>query len=339
MPKKTFTDLWVQNIKLNKGEKQTIYFDTKERLVLVVGINAKTWRLLTYVNGNAKTIKLGRYPELSLKDARTKARDFADDPKKFAAQSNPDHFREVAESWVRRHVDESGLRSKPEIERVLNKYVYPKIGDKKFLDVRRGEVNHLLDYIADNHGRAQADAVLARLRSICNFYAARNEHYVSPIVRGMKRTKQNERKQLRFLDDDEIRLVWDACDQLGTFGRLVKVALLLGQRRGKLGSNDAAMKWVDVKDGVWTINVEEREKGTASVIRLPKIVREIIEQQPRIAGNPYVFPGVGGSGPYNSFSEGMNELRALLPDDMPNWTMHDLRRTARKLMTRAGIST
>ena len=49
MPKKTFTDLWVQNIKLNKGEKQTIYFDTKERLVLVVGIKAKTWRLLTYV--------------------------------------------------------------------------------------------------------------------------------------------------------------------------------------------------------------------------------------------------------------------------------------------------
>src|SRR6478752_1928221 len=112
MPKKTFTDLWVQNIKLNKGEKQTIYFDTKERLVLVVGINAKTWRLLTYVNGKAKTIKLGRYPELSLKDARTRARDFADDPKKFAAQSNPDSFHEVAENWVKRHVDESGLRSK-----------------------------------------------------------------------------------------------------------------------------------------------------------------------------------------------------------------------------------
>ena len=121
----------------------------------------------------------------------------------------------------------------------------------------------------------------AIIRSICNFYAARNEYYVSPIVRGMKRAKQNERKQLRFLDDDEISLVWDACDQLGTFGRLVKVALLLGQRRGKLGSNDAAMKWSDIKDGVWTINVEEREKGTAPKIRLPQIVLEIIEEQPR----------------------------------------------------------
>lgn len=339
MPTKTFSDKWVLNIKLKPGERQQVYFDTKERLVLVVGTKAKTWRLLTYAAGKAKTIKLGRYPELSLADARQKVRDYENDPKKFAAQSNPDSFKEVAETWVRRHVDENGLRSKPEIERLLNKYVYPKIGDKKFVDIRRGEINHLLDHIVDRHGRSQADSVLARIRGICNFYAARNEHYVSPIVRGMKRTKLNERKQLRFLNDDEIRLVWAACDQLGgTFGRLVKVALLLGQRRGKLGSNEAAMKWADIsKHGVWTINVEEREKGTASQIKLPKIVREIIAQQPRLAGNPYVFPANTGTGPFNSFSDGMNQLRDVLPYDMQNWSMHDLRRTARKLMSRAGV--
>jgi integrase len=33
----------------------------------------------------------------------------------------------------------------------------------------------------------------------------------------------------------------------------------------------------------------------------------------------------------------MAELRALLPDDMPSFSMHDLRRTARKLMSRAGV--
>ena len=175
-----------------------------------------------------------------------------------------------------------GCDPRREIERALNKYVYPSIGDRKFLDVRRGEINALLDHVSDNHGRSQADAVLARIRSICNFYAARNEHYVSPIVRGMKRSKQSDRKQLRFLNDDEIRLVWDACDQLGYVRQIVKVALLLGQRKGKLGGNDAAMKWSDIKDGVWTIDVEEREKGTAAKIKLPKMVREIIEQQPRL---------------------------------------------------------
>ena len=118
MPKKTFTDLWVANIKLRKGERQQVYFDTKERLVLVIGTRAKTFRLVTYTGGKAKTIKLGRYPDLSLKDARQRARDFADDPKKFAAQANTDSFKEVAETWVRRHVDENGLRSKRESERM-----------------------------------------------------------------------------------------------------------------------------------------------------------------------------------------------------------------------------
>ena len=160
----------------------------------------------------------------------------------------------------------------------------------------------------------------------------------SPIVRGMKRVKQNERKQLRFLNDDEIRLVWEAAISWARSVGLLRFALLLGQRRGKLGSNDAAMKWSDIsKDGVWTINVEEREKGTASQIKLPKIVQEIIAQQPRIAGNPYVLECQHQRRPFNTFSRGMNELRALLPDGMRNLSMHDLRRTARKLMSRAAV--
>ena len=33
MPSKTFTDKWVANISLKSGERQQVYFDTKERLV------------------------------------------------------------------------------------------------------------------------------------------------------------------------------------------------------------------------------------------------------------------------------------------------------------------
>ena len=73
MPSKNLTDIFVQNVRPKSGQKQEVWFDTKERLVLVVGLNTKTFRLLTYVNGKAKTRKLGRYPELSLKVAREKA--------------------------------------------------------------------------------------------------------------------------------------------------------------------------------------------------------------------------------------------------------------------------
>ena len=176
-----------------------------------------------------------RYPELSLKDARQKARDYSDDPRKFAAQSLPDSFKDVAAHWFKQHVERNGLRSKGEIERVLNKYIYSKIGDQKFLDIRRGEINLLLDHVSDQHGPSQADSVLWVISSICSWYTVRNEHYESPIVRGMKRVKKDESKKPRFLNDDEISLVWDACDQLGTFGRLVKVALLLVNVAGSSG--------------------------------------------------------------------------------------------------------
>ena len=60
---------------------------------------------------------------------------------------------------------------------------------------------------------------------------------------------------------------------------------------------------------------------------------------PVIDGNPFIFPAtVGkGNGPFNSFSQRKEELAKKLPAQMPRWVLHDLRRTARSLMARAGI--
>ena len=64
----------------------------------------------------------------------------------------------------------------------------------------------------------------------------------------------------------------------------------------------------------------------------------IIRAQPRFASNPYVFSGRGGEGPFNGFSPGKRRLDKKLPPDMPGWVLHDLRRTSRSLMARAGIA-
>jgi hypothetical protein len=45
-------------------------------------------------------------------------------------------------------------------------YVYPKLGSKKFLDIRRKTVTELLDWIKDNHSAAMADT-LHDLRRTC----------------------------------------------------------------------------------------------------------------------------------------------------------------------------
>uniref|UniRef100_UPI00311AA09C tyrosine-type recombinase/integrase n=1 Tax=Altererythrobacter segetis TaxID=1104773 RepID=UPI00311AA09C len=137
-----------------------------------------------------------------------------------------------------------------------------------------------------------------------------------------------DRSRKRTLTDEEIRTVWTACK--GTFGALVKVALLTGQRRAKL----ARMKWADIQDGTWAIAAEPREKVNAGTLPLPKMAVEIIDAQPEIEGNPYVFAGRGAKA-FNSFSACKADLDKRA--GISPWVVHDLRRTARSLMARAGV--
>ena len=267
---------------------------------------------------------------MTVKKARAEAHEYWRDPAKFTAQAAVGSFKEIADNWIKRHVEANKLRSHPDIERMLTKYVYPRWKDRPFLEIRRRDVNELLDHVADNHGLSQADAVLAQIRGIMAWYQTRDENYVSPIVRGMRRNK-NRKARDRILSDDEIRAVWKAAEDCGSFGTIVKVALLTAQRRDKV----ATMKRSDVAEGIWTIAADEREKGTAGKIKLPSLALDIIEAQPRIAGNPYVF-AARGKGPFNSWAQRKNELDKKLPE-MPPWVIHDLRRTARSLMARADV--
>lgn len=108
-------------------------------------------------------------------------------------------FGTVAASYMELHVEGKGrdgvpLRSQPEIERCLNKYVLPLWKDRDFEDIRRSDVTRLLDGIVKENGPRQADYVLAIVRGLMNWQASRLDDYVSPIVRRMARTKPAERK-------------------------------------------------------------------------------------------------------------------------------------------------
>lgn len=272
---------------------------------------------------------------LSVEDARQRARDAltrirsGQSPKPIP-QVRPASFEAVAANWLQRHVVAKGLRSEREIRRILRTYVQPAWGTRDFEGINRADVATLLDRIEDENGLRQADAVLRILRGLSNWYASRSHSYLSPFVRGMRRGPAAKRD--RTLTDDEIRSVWAACEKAGTYGRLVRLALLLGQRRSAL----ASIRWAEVKDGLWTPSREKRSKGIAQAIALPPMARAIIESQLRIAENPFVFAGRGGTH-FGGWSKSKAALNALLPTDMPDWTIHDCRRTARTLLSRAGI--
>jgi len=279
---------------------------------------------------------IGGCDVLTIAEAREKAREAiqrikAGQPAFEAPPTKPDTLQDIAESWMQRHVRAKGLRTEPEISRILNKYVYPTLKDRDFETIKRSDVTKLLDAVEDGSGPRQADTVLATLSSIMRWHASRSDDYVPPIVRGMHRYDPHAKKRARILDDDEIRDLWAAADKGGPFGAFLKLSLLTGQRRQKI----ATMRWQDLTlDGTWDIPTEPREKGNGGALLLPEVAQEIIRSQKRIGGNPYVFPGRGNVH-FNAFSpskRSIDERAKIAP-----WTVHDLRRTARSLMARAGV--
>ena len=176
--------------------------------------------------------------------------------------------------------------------------------------------------------------VLAVVRKMMNWHASRHDDYVSPIARNMNRVKAADRARKRVLEDDELRAVWRACAELPTFGALVRFALLTAQRKEKI----VTLRWDDIADGVWAIRTEAREKGNAGRLRLPEAALDIIaeaaayrRQSVCVHGRPW------GRTVATPLSEWKAQLDARLPAPLAHWTIHDLRRTARSLLSRAGV--
>lgn len=245
--------------------------------------------------------------------------------------TKPESFQAIAENWLRRYVRAKGLRSAADIEHTLRRHIFPLWGERDFISINRSDVARLLDHIEDNHGGRIADLVLSYIRSLTNWYAARSDTYISPVIRGMAR--HGLRKRERVLSDEELRLIWNAAAvNPGPFGGLVKLLLLTAQRLDKV----ATIEWGDIDaNGVWHIRSEPREKGNAGALPLPPLALDVVRAQRRIAGNPFIFAGREPGQPIHPRGGKRKFDRAC---GVTGWVLHDLRRTARSLMSRAGVS-
>jgi integrase len=287
--------------------------------------------------GRKPWIKVGSTADMGIEQARERARTvirrIKDGLPAFEpAPERPASYQAVAEKWIELHVAHNELRSQGEIERLLRKLVFPFWGKRDFVSIRRRDINELLDSIAKD-STWNADHVLAIIRKISNWYATRDDDYISPFVKGMRRTRPEVRSRDRILDDDELRKIWRQAEANGTFGALIRILLLTAQRRGAV----VGMRWSDITpDGVWEIATAAREKGNAGALRLPVQALAAIQAQPKFKSNPYVFAAARGDGPLNGF----NKRKAAFDRacGVSGWTLHDLRRTARSLMSRAGVT-
>jgi integrase len=215
--------------------------------------------------------------------------------------------------------------------RILERLVFPKLGATPVMAVKRTDVVRLLDHIEDTSGDRMAHTTLGVVRRVFNWHAARSDEFRSPIVRGMGRVNVKDRARSRTLNDDELRAVWKtAAAGEGPFPALVRFLLLTGARRQEA----VAMTWAEVDDaGNWLLPTA-RNKAKFDLLRpLSKAAHAIVSEQPRISD--FVF--TTGRRPLGGISKHKAEFDAAC--GVTDWCLHDLRRTARSLMSRASVPT
>jgi integrase len=238
-----------------------------------------------------------------------------------------DTFQSVAEEYIRR--EGSALRSIEARESVLKRLVYPTIGSIPIGDVRRSDVIRVLDGVEDSAGPVQADRTLAYISRIMNWYASRSDDFRSPIVRGMARTKAKERARDRILGDDELIRVWRAAEANGAFGALVRFILLTAARLGEA----ADMTWSEITDGDWTLPAARNKTKFELVRPLSQAALAVLEERPK--GGNWIFSLSGRVSILNSahyFKAPFDKACGVT-----DYVIHDLRRTSRSLMSRAGV--
>jgi integrase len=249
--------------------------------------------------------------------------------KRRASAEAENTLQSICEEYLRR--EGKRLRTRHHIETALKRLVYPKFGARQIDSILRSEIVRLLDKIEDENGPVMADRVLAYVRKVMNWHASRSDTFRSPIVRGMARTKPKEQARERVLNDDELRAVWKAAEaSSGPFGYLLRFILLTATRRGEA----ARLTDKEISGDDWIIPGARYKSKLDHIIPLSQEAKELLASVTRIKGNKYLFAR-SDEVPIGGFSKLKNAFDKKC--DVKGWRLHDLRRTSRSLLSRAGI--
>jgi integrase len=209
------------------------------------------------------------------------------------------------------------------------------LGHLPIESIRRSHVHALLDRIVagefarDNKpSPVMANRTQAVINVVFAWYADRDDDFTNPLA-GMKR-KAKEKARERTLTDDELRAVWKTAEaNPHPFGNYIRFLLLTACRR-----NEAAeLPWSEL-NGDWLLPAARNKAGVELLRPLSETAQKIIASQPKVG--EYVF-STDGDGVHHLSGYGRRKQAFDQASGTSGWTLHDLRRTARSLMARAGV--
>ena len=311
LPKKfKFTDIAIQNLKVPE-RGQTEYWDTS-----LVGFGARASYGGTktfFVMLDRKRRSLGKYPMVSLKDARGAARTILADPAavRRAEQTLEVAYLEAVEQYLRVKRTELSENTWDWYARFLKRFNFSGLVS----EIRAYEIEDALGRIKGQSNRSHGYTVLKIFFGWC---LAREYCQVNPMQH-LKKPKVPSSRE-RVLDDDELVAIWRACDELEKYGAIVKVLMLTGQRRGQIDRLQAS--WVD-EEGI-TFPATVMKNKLEHWCPIGSLTRYVLMSVLPVGG--YYFSPVTAVGrPFTAWSKNKRKLDAMVQLDP--WTLHDLRRT------------
>lgn len=321
-----------------------------------------SWILRYRSNGRSKEKVLGRYPELSLRDARERAREdraliergidvAAVKQVEKALVLEVPNVQRLGEVWIARYI-QPRYKHPEVVARVLRKHINPILGSMAPSDVRPTHIDHALRRIVTSGAPTVANDALRYLTRMFRM-AARNQWVErNPAADfDLLDAGGGELARDRWLTMVELRQLARAMQATPNFGRENELAvwLLLALCVRKMELLSARWEAFDLDAGIWTLARENTK--TRSEIKIPlagPAIAWLKEARVFSFGKPYVFPArrlihrrlgklrvnrYDHVGP-DTLNVALKRLKVL---DMEHFTIHDMRRTARTHLAGLGV--
>ena len=312
MPRKA-TPLTAASVKSAQYEGRPRKHFDGAGLHLLVNESGKYWRYKYSFAGRERLLALGKYPDVSLKDARTAAADArqlltkgidpsAERKKRKAAEKEKNAadntFRATAEIWWRTvHSQRVSTSQADRNRRRLEMYLYPYIGEKPVSEVTASD---LLDALKHQERRGRIETAY-RARTLAGqvfryaVLTGRAERDVAADLRDALATRQVKHHPA-LVNPTDLALLLRAIEGYGgqpSTRAALRLAPLLFVRPGELRT--AVWQDFDLPAGEW--EYRPSKGGAPMVTPLPRQAVEILREQHALTGpEGYVFPSMRGKG-------------------------------------------
>jgi integrase len=294
----------------------------------------KAWTLhFTAPTGTRSRLTLGRYPSISLANARALAIEAkaavaaGRDPR---SATNAMTVNDLAASYLEKHV--STLRSGNQIKRRFERDIIPVIGNVPLAQFHRRDATRMLDAITRRGAPVEAMRSFEDLRAMLRWGVARGDLDHNPID-GMRKP-QGSKPRERVLSDDEIRTLWNNLPQAlsPVCQRILKLCLVTAQRVGEVSG--MTRKELDLKHKLWRLPGERTKNAQPHTVPLSPLAIELIGK----GDDEWIFPNPEGAGAFPALVVAQTIYRAQEGFGIAHWTAHDLRRTALTGMAQLGVA-